>query len=300
MTWAQAALFSAAIMAIVSIIDSHLTSKRFPSFRAYLLPLGAVHLTYSLVASRVFPVPAGIDSSIIGIAILSSCIRTGAIFIFLHSLRYREVSTVVPVVYTSPVFVGLMAFFLLGEKLSLLQWSAIVVVVSGAVLISAVKGPSRTDIRQPGLALLLLASLLFAVSDVTAKQALGQLGYWHLFWMGAGVMGLAFVVGSLNRKVLVQIRDMERRAHSLRLMALNEVLSPIGIVVSFWALAHGPVSLVSTLVSSRPLFVLFFALVLSRGAPGFLVWEGGRRQLVLKLVATTMIVAGVVAIEVSS
>ena len=113
-------------------------------------------------------------------------------------------------------------------------------------------------------------------------------------------MGLVFVVGSLRKSVLMQIRDMKERAKVLRLMALNEVLSPIGIVVSFWALAHGPVSLVSTLISSRPLFVLCFALLLSRGAPGFLVWEGGKRQLVFKLVATAMIVAGVVVIELSA
>ena len=300
MTWAQAALVSAAIMAIVSIIDSHLTSKRFPSLRAYLLPLGLIHLTYGLVGSRLVPLPQDADTAVVGMAILSSCIRVGAIFIFLHSLRYREVSTVVPIVYTSPMFVGLMAVFFLREDLSLLQWTAIAIVVSGAVLIAAVKGPSRGDIRRPGLALLLLASLLFAISDVTAKQALSQLSFWHLFWMGAAVMGFAFVVGSLRRPILVQIRDMEDRAKSLGLMALNEVLSPIGIVVSFWALAHGPVSLVSTLVSSRPLFVLLFALILSRGAPGFLVWEGGKRQLVVKLVATGMIMGGVAIIELSA
>ena len=230
MTWAQAAIISAAIMAIVSIIDSHLTSKRFTSFRAYLLPLGAIHLTYGVVASQVFPIPQDADSAVIGMAVLSSFIRVGAIFIFLHSLRYREVSTVVPVVYTSPVFVGLMAFFFLRETLAWFQWGAIAVVVAGAVLVSAVKGPSRGDIKRPGLLLLLLASLLFAVADVTAKQALSQLGFWQLFWIGAVAMGLVFVVGSLRKSVLMQIRDMKDRKKVLKLMMWRLRLQVILII----------------------------------------------------------------------
>jgi hypothetical protein len=80
------------------------------------------------------------------------------------------------------------------------------------------------------------------------------------------------------------------------LILFNEILAPAAIVISFWAMARGPVSLVSTLTSSRPIFVVIFALILSRLAPSFLESQSGRGMLIVRLVATVMIVGGIAII----
>jgi len=299
MTWANAALLSASVMALVSILDSHLVSKRFPSVRSFLLPVGLMHLVYGVTMWSVFPLPAGVDVSLVRVAVLSSCLRTGAVVIMLDSLRHREVSSVIPVVYAYPMFVAVMAFILLGERLTWLQWGAVGIVGSGAVMISLGRELSRSDIGRPGAALPFLCSLLLAAADVTSKQAPYQLTFWHLFWVQASVMGGAFVLCSLRRTVLAEIGALADRWRALRLLALNELIAPVGIVLSYWAMAHGPVSLVSALLSSRPLLVLLFALALSRGASDFLLWNKGRRLLVTKVVATAMIVGGVAIIKMS-
>ena len=112
-------------------------------------------------------------------------------------------------------------------------------------------------------------------------------------------MGSAFVLVSLRRSVLAEIRSVVNHWKALRLLALNELIAPVGIVLSYWAMAQGPVSLVSALLSSRPLLVLVFALALSRRAPDFLLWSKGRRLLITKVVATVMIVGGVAIIKMS-
>lgn len=152
---------------------------------------------------------------------------------------------------------------------------------------------------RPRSALIVVASLLFALADVTGKAALTQINFWHLFWMGAIVMGSVFLAVSLRRSVVAGILALPGRAKALGLVALNEVIAPVGIVISYWALQRGPVSLVSTLLSTRPLFVLLIALALSWCAPGFLFWTGGRKLVVVRIIATLMIVAGVAVIEVS-
>jgi hypothetical protein len=65
----------------------------------------------------------------------------------------------------------------------------------------------------------------------------------------------------------------------------------------FQALENGPVSLVSTIVSSRPMFVLLFALVLSRLWPSFLEWNPSKGMLALRLIATALIVGGITIIH---
>jgi len=68
-------------------------------------------------------------------------------------------------------------------------------------------------------------------------------------------------------------------------------------VLLFWALETGPVSLVSAIVGgSRPVFVFIFALILSRIWPMFLEWQSGRVALILRIMATVMIVGGLTII----
>jgi drug/metabolite transporter (DMT)-like permease len=110
-------------------------------------------------------------------------------------------------------------------------------------------------------------------------------------------MGAVFVALGLRPYVVRSIRAMPDRRTALTLLAGNEILAPVGIAMSYWALERGPVSLVSTLISSRPLFVVVFALVLRRIAPEFLFWSGGRRTVVLRIAATILIVGGIAIIE---
>ncbi len=297
MTWMHAALLSAAIMAVVSILDSHLVSKRLPGMRAFMLVVGGLHFIYAVILSSLMPLPADADVSAFGIAALSSLIRTGAVVILLDGLRHREVATVIPLIYTYPVFVAIIAFILLDERLAWQQFGAIAIVVLGGVLIALNSGPSRVQLGRPRALLIPLASLLFAVADVTGKVALEYITFWNLFWIGAMVMGAVFLLISLRRSVILSLVSLHDRSKALGMVTLNELIAPVGMIVSYWALAHGPVSLVSTLLSTRPLFVFLFALVLSWWAPGFLYWSGGRKLVIVRLLATMMIVAGIAVIE---
>lgn len=297
MTWMHAALLSSAIMAVVSILDSHLVSKRLPGVRAFMLVVGGLHFIYALVLSRLIPLPADAGSAAVSIAVLSSVIRTGAIVILLDGLRHREVATVIPLVYTYPVFVAVFAFVLLDERLAWQQFAAIAIVVLGGVLIALNSGPARIQMGRPRSLLIPLASLLFAVADVTGKVALERITFWNLFWIGALVMGAAFLLISLRRSVIYSLVALRERGKMLAVVTFNELIAPVGMVISYWALARGPVSLVSTLLSTRPLFVFLFALVLSWWAPGFLYWSGGRKLVMVRLLATVMIVAGIAVIE---
>jgi hypothetical protein len=56
------------------------------------------------------------------------------------------------------------------------------------------------------------------------------------------------------------------------------------------------VSLVSTIASSRPIFVVIYALILSRTSPMFLEWQSGKGMLALRLIAIAMIVSGIAII----
>jgi len=218
----------------------------------------------------------------------------------LYSLKREEVSRVIPVVYTYPIFVAIMAVPLLGENLYYLQWLAIIIVVAGAVMVSVRRSPhgSATWLSKP-LLLLFGSSLLFAMADIATKYALAYISFWNLFWLSALCMSVIFLLVSMRPHIIRQLINMKQRNSVLALLAFNETLAPVGIVLSFWALQRGLVSLVSTIVSSRPIFVIIFALVLRRISPMFLEWQSGKRMLALRLIAITMTVGGIAIIYLS-
>ena len=90
---------------------------------------------------------------------------------------------------------------------------------------------------------------------------------------------------------------MKQKGSTVALLVFNEIMAPVAILLSFWALENGPVSLVSTLNSIRPMFVVIFAIILSRIFPKFLVKSSGKEMLALRLVSTVMIVGGIAIIS---
>jgi len=297
MSWANTAILSTAVFSAVSIIDSRLLSKRMPGLRAFLLPVGIIHLFYALVSFLLFPLPAGIGTWPLLVAVVSGILRTFSIIILLYIMKKEEVSRVIPVVYTYPIFVAIMATPLLGESLYHLQWLAIIVVVAGAVVISVRQGPtgSITWLGKPFL-FLFGASLLMATADIASKYALTYVSFWNMFWLSAFCLSVIFILASMRPHIFRQLSNMKQRNSAIALLTFNETLAPIAVVLQFWALERGPVSLVSTIISSRPIFVVIFALILSRISPGLLEWQPGRGALALRLIATAMIVGGITII----
>lgn len=297
MNWVNTAILSAAIMGMVSIFDSHLLFKRMPGLRAFLLLVGIIHLIYGSLLFTLFPLPQGAGIWPVLAAVASGMLRTAAVVIMLDSLRREEVSRVIPVVYTYPIFVAIMAMPLLGESLNSLEWLAIVIVVVGAVMVSITQSPSGSIRWRGKLLLLFSASLLFAVADIAGKYALAYISFWNMFWLSAFCMSGIFLLVSVRPQVIGQVIKIEHRNSAIGLLVFNETLAPIGIVLSFWALERGPVSLVSTIIGSRPMFVLMAALILSRLSPMFLEWRYGKWILAMRLIATAMIVSGIAIIH---
>lgn len=297
--WASLAILSAALLGVVHVVDSHLITRRMPSLRAYLLPLGLAVLVFGLVVIYLFPLPRSLAAGALIAAIVSGILRTTSLGIVLYALKTEEVSRVIPVLHTYPVFVAMMAVPLLGEALSYLEWMAIVVVVTGVVMVSVRLSPGNSVAWFSKTFFLLVgSSLLMATADVASKYALGGLSFWNMFAINNFCLAAIFLLISLRPHILRQLANI-RQGKAVALLALNEILAALGMLLLFWAMQRGPVSLVSTIVSSRPIFVFIYALALSRISPAFLVGHADRRTQIMRLIGIMMIFGGITIIYLS-
>jgi len=282
---------------MVNIIDSHLISRRLPSFRAYMLLMGCVVLALGLILIYLFPLPKGLGAWPLMVAIASGILRTTSLAILLYTLKREEVSRVIPVVNTYPVFVAIMAIPLLGEMLDYRQWLAIIIVVAGVVMVSVRRsqGNSMTWLGKTFF-LLFGSSLLMAMADVAAKYALMHVSSWNMYCITHFCISGIFLLIALRPQVLRELNNSKKSISSIIIVIVNEILAVIGVVLLFSAMQRGPVSLVSTIFSSRPIFVFIYAFIISRVSPTSLEWEYGKGVLALRLIAIIMIVGGIVII----
>ncbi len=294
MSWFTLATLSAALSGIVAIFDSHFLSRRLSGLGAYLLPLGVFHFIVALVILAIEPFPAGTQTTAL-LAALGSGVFTGfSSIIMLNIVRSGEISRIIPVINTSPIFVALMAIPLLGEKLDILDWSGVILTVAGAILISVQQdGGKKKAIIQKTFFALLFCSLLYAVSNIVAKYALDSLSFWTVYGANASVFGLIFILFSLRRSTYNQISTLEHRNRVIGLIVLGQSIVVVAILLSFLAMDEGPVSLVSTVIGVRPVFVFIYTLVISRFFPAVINERTTGRIITLKLTAIAMIVGGV-------
>ena len=294
MAWIAVAIASAATSAVVSIFDSHLISKRMPNLLTFLAPVGAVHLIVGVVILGLFPMPTGADTSTLAVAVGSSVIRVVGALLMLRTMRSEEVSRIMPVTNTFPIFVAILAVPILGETLGWTDWLAIVITVSGAVLISAHWDTAGKGVQlRKSFATLIVSSILFGVANVGSKYAMEQINFWNMYGINSACLGAIFLLVSVRPATLRAIREMTGTNRALGVILFNECLTVVGFVLSFWAIEQGPVSLVSTILSTRPAFVFVYAMTVSRFFPAVLNERLSRGIVVAKVVSIGLIVGGV-------
>jgi drug/metabolite transporter (DMT)-like permease len=293
--WTTIAILAAAITGLVSILDSHLISRRMPSIQAFMAPIGIIHFGVGILILALNPLPAGIGLAPIAVAIGAGIIRVAGAVPMLYQMRSEEVSRIMPVVNTFPIFVALMAVPLLGETLDGSDWLAIIMTVAGAMLISVHRDGQGQRIQFRRSALVLMASsVFFAVANVGGKYALDYVSFWSLYGISGLCLGGAFLLFGVRPGVFGQIRRMSERGKALGMLALNEGTAVGGFILSFWAIEQGPVSLVSAILSTRPAFVFLFAVAVSHFFPTALQERLTRGVILTKVVSIALVVGGVV------
>jgi len=299
MTWISASLISAVLLAIANVVDSHLIQKRMPSIWSFLLMAGLLHVIFASIFLVIYPLPADVGAFPWFIAILSAIGRGFAVLLMLYAMRTEEISRIIPVVNTQPIFVSILAVPILGEALNYKHWLAIVITVAGAILISVRwdgEGRRRARLRT-SFTMLILSSMLFGLANLGTKYALDYFSSWNIYSLGSFCFGSMFFILSLRTTTLRQLRDLTNRFWVLSVVSFNELIALGGLLLSFWAMEKGPISLVTTIQGSRPLFVFLIALVLSSLWPTVLGERFTKGIVVVKMISIALIVGGVTIIN---
>ena len=117
-------LASAFTFALVSVLDKLLISKHVDNAKVFIVTVGVAQICLGFIAIPM-SVFAGMNLDTVIIVIFSGISSGMYLVIMFQIMESQDVSRVAPVVSTYPVFVAIMAFFFLGEAVTIYSLSLI-------------------------------------------------------------------------------------------------------------------------------------------------------------------------------
>jgi len=294
LNWIAPALGSTLIYSAVTIGDKYILSTLKLKLTSFYLFVGSSQLVISAIILVVNPVNAWNRPEILA-AFGGGLLWGIGLLMMFWVLQREEASRVTSVWQSSPIFVAIIAVFFLGESLAWYHWLAILMVVGGVTAVSIRRGQMGGGyVLSPGFFLLLAGALIIGVAQVLLKVAAGELSVWHS--MAFRGLGLFVAMGTpyLRLENVRAILDFARTPGKATVLLATEAIGPFaGNLLLLVAIANGPVSLVSALLGTRPLFVLGLILAIGFFARNVLAEGMTRGDIAIKAASAGLVVGGI-------
>jgi uncharacterized membrane protein len=291
MTWLAFTLLAAFIWTVVNIVDKHVIGHEFRD------PVVAIVLK-SYVAFIVFACASalsGADIAVGGRLILPSMLAgacvSACIYFYYSSLRKGDVSKVVPIFSTAPLFTLILGAVFLGERFPTLTYAGIGLIVLGAVTISAKHLRHHVTFDRAALFALGVAATS-SVRSVLVKAPADEATIWPLlFWIGLGsaITATPMLIAHFGH---IKIHSKKRFRAGFEHLVIVDLFDALGFLCLMIAIGLGPVSLVIAILHTKPLLIFVLATTLSVFKPKFLHDRLTPRILAKKMVGTLLVVGG--------
>lgn len=298
MSWFIIALLGYFVLALVSISDKFILSKKIASPGVFVfLSTGPLFLLFS---SLFFGV------KILSVDSLFWAAVSGAGLLFGFWTMYKgfltsEVSHAGPLLGAAiPTFVLLLSVGIGGEILSDKQLVACLFLILGSFLISFEKSKLHSGWHR-GFLWIILAGIMFAISHIAAKYLYDTQGFIAgLVWTRgfSGLFGLLFLfTPSVRKEIFSWFRKpvsegKDRKKSGLSLMLFNKIFGVVGVVLVQFATALGSVSLVNSLAGFQFGLLVILVALLSLFYPKIFKEEYSKLEVVQEGLAVIIIGIG--------
>ncbi|MEM2759339.1 MAG: EamA family transporter [Nitrososphaerales archaeon] len=286
--WFFLTLLSAVAFSALDLMEKHLISRRIKSPLMLAIFVTVFYPINLAIIPAFFEVNYALLPSLISFAI---GVGMGvAYLLFMKAIQVEEISRVVTLHYTYPLFIAPIAFVFLNEDLTPYNYAGIVLLVASTFMVSY-RGGVKRILYSPALLLMTALNVIIAVENILAKYLFEFTNFWSfIFWVTAGIIAV--------RMLMLLIPNVRKELTAIKFKSLIGY----GVAISLLFLAsnllyYGAVSLqfvslVSALSATQPMFILAMAIALTYLKPGFVYEELSRRAVISKSIAVVMVFAG--------
>lgn len=297
MLWILIIIIAYFLNASATALDKFLLTKKIPNpavyafFICFLNLLGLVFIPFG------FHFSSGIQT-IIGL--LNGILFTFAYLFMFMALNRNEASRITPFMGgLQPIFVLLLAFVLLGEKIGGLGLLAFAIIVLGTIVLAYQKEKTKKLIASSKSSywLALVATILFAAAYTLNKYIFVSEGFvtgFVLVRVGTFLGALLLLLRPQNIKdILAEIKTPKKSSGGLFLV--GQGAGALSLILVSYAVAISPsVAIINASRGLEYVFLLIIILLLARKHPHLLEEKLTPRTIIQKVTAIALIIAGLV------
>ncbi len=221
-----------------------------------------------------------------------------ALWTFYKAVQYGEVSHIGPfnaVMIT--VFLYIIGFYYLAEKLSVLQIGGIIVLILASLLLSFEKSRKHNGFHK-GFIWAIVSALLFAISHASAKYLYGIYSFETAFiWTRAttSLVGLFVLFFPAVRKTFRRKKNTKKTyagRHAIGIVVTDKVLGVLSVICLQYAIALGSPTLVQALSGLQFVLMFVFIYILTKLLPRVFKEYFTKRELRMEFVAILLVLVG--------
>lgn len=198
----------------------------------------------------------------ISVAILGAALGIIGTILFLEALSRANVSLVGTLVAAYPCVTVVAAFLLLAERLTVVQYAGVGLIILGVVALSLKQSGSGPSISRLALTLAVASFLAYGLMGVVMKEVVGLIGNDNAMGFNSVVyivLGASYWAARRRGHPEQSFTKMPRKAVAIG--TLGMAIGAVGGILLIWALVDGPTSIVVALSGAYPIVTISLALV---------------------------------------
>ena len=251
------AIFSSFIWSLMNVLDKYIISHKVKNIFSFAIIAGALNLFIGLILA-LFLNWNNINLIDLLFPVLVGIIAGSQFFVYYLILQKEDISKVIGLIYFYPVIVAFLSFLFLNERLSLISYVGVSLILLGALLLSINK---RKLILNISLWMILLLIFMIGLQEFFIKIATDNLSILNGVSITSIFIGLVIMFGLFNKKTRL---DLKFELKNIKWACFSEILTFLGIFTVYISMLYLPATIVSSIGAVQPLFVLFLESFLNK------------------------------------
>ena len=276
--------------ALSCIVDAHFSNnifKKVPSLVFYATISNIIIIPFLFLFGTPIIPPLEILAILFIISLIEVCYQIP----YYHALRNIDTSIVVALFSLGKIAVPVLAYFIVNEKLTLIQYCGFGIILLSTFLLNFDIKKLKINIA---FFLMLVVSLLLSLSSVLSKYSLQSVDFVTvLFWGSLFATSISLSLLFLPQYRTDIISSFPQYKKRIKLFLSNEILNQGGTLALTIALAHLPVLVVESIESSQSIFTLLLGFVFYKIFGNRFKENLTRQEVIKKLISFTAIIIGI-------
>jgi len=295
MSWIVLSLLANVFFGLSVIFDKFLNTKKIKSVYSFAVILNCIYLVFIIITTYIQRGAFAFGNGAMFSALAGIFWFFMWIF-FWKAMQKGEATRVSAIFFSQPIYSSLIGVFFFHESLNLHKWFGILVIVIGAIL-SSIGGDSHKKEVRSAYIFALLSAIFSSIGNSISKYAMHDLPSLTVNCIAFYASIPLYLYLLKKIEVRKEVMSVFTDAKILFQFSIRGLFGYLGIITFMSALSAGPISLVTAVSGTQPLFVLIFSVIISLMYPKIIHEEFKGKALPAKLTALILTVFGIILIS---